>query len=734
MKLLNVLLALLGIYGTSADLSYTDRKCGTDLTNLWLDVVAVVDNSFGMTNEGLDTVAAHIASVFSGGTRIGTQSSEPRTTRVGLVTYNVNAQQNADLNKFQSVDDLYNNVFADLKTVSTSAQSFLSTGLAAAESLFEYENFGTSRSHYKKVVIVYASTYVGEGEMDPLPVAIRLKTSGVNIITMAYVQNGDGFMLKQLAEIASPRFNFSSTDNNGNTVGQVQSAMAETNCFCPSDWIQYRQNYTDYNSYRYGVCLQAVSLAANWRAAKMACANRWTNSYLVNEYNQQKHYYVLNVVQNSSGFFQPYSYHNGLNMVGGVWKWDQPSGWPQPALKNWYNWDPGYPITSSSLTAVLNQQNNEEVATGWQNIDYYKTAVNYVYVVAVVDNSQGMNNGKLNEVASNILSVFMSGTRIGSDANEPRTTRLGLVTYNNVATQKADLNQYQSIGDAANGIFVALSTVVDTTDSYLATGLTLAEKMFNDQSANTTRGHYKRVVIVYASEYKGGGELDPLPVASRLKLSGVNIITVAYPQSGDDGLLKSLSQIASPGFSFVNDNGQGGNLVQKIQGSLLQSNCFCPNDWIQYRESYSDPTSSRYGVCIQAVTIPASWLAAKLSCSNKRTNSNLATEFSQAKHDFIFNLAQNTTGFSPPYQYHIGLNYVSSGSWVWTQPTGRQQVPLQQPFMWLSGYPKPASTQSAVINHQSGQETGWQNIATMTGSFNYVCETYSCDTDNYCDA
>ncbi|EFP12182.1 hypothetical protein CRE_04229 [Caenorhabditis remanei] len=365
-------------YGTSADLSYTDRECGTDLTKLWLDVVAVVDNSIGMTNEGLDTTAAHIASVFSAGTRIGTQSSEPRTTRVGLVTYNVNAQQNADLNKFQSVDDLFNGVFADLKTVSTSAQSYLSTGLAAAESLFEYENFGTSRSHYKKVVIVYASTYVGEGEMDPLPVAIRLKTSGVNIITMAYVQNGDGFMLKQLAEIASPRFNFSSTDNNGNTVGQVQSALLETNCFCPSDWIQYRQNYTDYNSYRYGVCLQTVSLAANWRAAKMACANRWTNSYLVNEYNQQKHDYVLNVVQNSSGFFQPYSYHNGLNMVGGVWKWDQPSGWPQPALKNWYNWDPGYPITSSSLTAVLNQQNNEEVATGWQNIDYYKTAVNYV--------------------------------------------------------------------------------------------------------------------------------------------------------------------------------------------------------------------------------------------------------------------------------------------------------------------------------------------------------------------
>ncbi|KAF1771440.1 hypothetical protein GCK72_003266 [Caenorhabditis remanei] len=338
-------------------------------------------------------------------------------------------------------------------------------------------------------------------------------------------------------------------------------------------------------------------------------------------------------------------------------------------------------------------------------------------VVLVVDNSQGMNTDRLHTVTANILSVFGSGTRIGIDETYHRTTRLGLVTYNSNATQNADLYLYQSFDEASDGIIDATRTAVDTSESYLATGLILAEKLFNEQSVNNVRSHYKRVVIVYASEYKGDGELDPLPIANRLKLSGVNIITAAYEQSGDDGLFESLSLIASPGFSFSYD----------------YANCFCPSDWIQYRESYSDPASFRYGVCVQAVALPASWLAAKLSCSNKRTNSTLATEFSQAKHDFIFNLAQNTTGFSPPYQYHIGLNYVS-GSWVWTQPTGREPVPLQQPFMWLPGYPKPASTQSAVMNMQSGQETGWQNIATMTGSYNYVCETYACDTDNYCAA
>ncbi|EFP12267.1 hypothetical protein CRE_04178 [Caenorhabditis remanei] len=366
-------------------------------------------------------------------------------------------------------------------------------------------------------------------------------------------------------------------------------------------------------------------------------------------------------------------------------------------------------------------------------------------VIAVVDNSRGMTVNGLNyvsifsltmpsslftkfQIASNIASVFGFGTRIGLNASEPRTTRLGLVTYNSVATQMADLNQYQSLHDAFNRIFDDLSNTVDTTESYLSTGLTLAEKMFNDQSVNSTRAHYQKVVIVYASKYQTNGESNPESIADRLKLSGVKIITVAYGNAY--GLMKSLSIIASPGFAFSNLVVSPGNLVGQVQTSLLESNCFCPDGWVQYRESYFDPASSRYGVCVQLVSLQANWLSAKMSCINR--NSNLATEFNQDKHDFIFNVARNTKGFAPPYKYHIGLNYVSA-SWAWTQPTDRQQVPLQQPLMWLSGNPKPASTQSGVMNMQSGQGTGWISIAEMTGSANYVCETYSCDTDNYCD-
>ncbi|EFP12230.1 hypothetical protein CRE_04172 [Caenorhabditis remanei] len=350
-------------------------------------------------------------------------------------------------------------------------------------------------------------------------------------------------------------------------------------------------------------------------------------------------------------------------------------------------------------------------------------------VVVVVDNSQGMTNNGLDNVAANILNVFSSGTRIGSNSSEPRTTRLGLVTYNSNATQQADLNKYQSINDAGNGIFDSLSTVVYTADSYLATGLTLAEKMFIEQSVNTIRGHYKRVVIVYASEYNEDGELDPLSVANRLKLSNVKIITVAYEQPGSVGLENGLSQIASPGFSFSNNVV---NISQEIQNALLQSNCFCPSNWIQYHTSYSDPASSRYGVCLQLVGVLANWVAAKNGCRMK-SNTNLATEFNQAKHDFILEAVKDNSGFQRnPYQYHIGLNYIND-DWVWDQPAGQPPVKLQSWFNWGTGFPNAPASQSAVSNIQSGVTTKWTNVAMYTGAANYVCETYSCDTDNYCD-
>ena len=128
-----------------------------DLSNLWLDVIVVVDNSQGMGIVRLtavtsvefskqiqnDQVAANITDVFFN-TSIGSNSSEPKTTRIGLITYNSNATLNADLNKFQSSDSFFvDRVFSSLNTVANSTDSFVETGLTMAEQLLGRQGFGT---------------------------------------------------------------------------------------------------------------------------------------------------------------------------------------------------------------------------------------------------------------------------------------------------------------------------------------------------------------------------------------------------------------------------------------------------------------------------------------------------------------------------------------------------------------------------------------------------------------
>ncbi|CAO4363148.1 unnamed protein product [Caenorhabditis nigoni] len=248
------------------------------------------------------------------------------------------------------------------------------------------------------------------------------------------------------------------------------------------------------------------------------------------------------------------------------------------------------------------------------------------------------------------------------------------------------------------------------------------------------KDHYKKVVIVYASEYKGYGELDPVKVADEMKGSGIYIVTVAYDQGGNGQLLKDLAGIATPGYSFSNTD-DSDNIIGEIQAALLQANCFCPTDWNQYRVQFSDKNSYHYGLCLQYVSLQANWLASKMACHTRWNNSYLASEFSQDKHDFILQLVKSDPEVKQPYKYNVGLSWLTSANnWVWEQPLGIDQVPLRVWSNWDMGYPKRVSPTSGVINLQSGSVTYWENMALMTGAANYVCETYSCDTDNYCDA
>ncbi|CAO4365199.1 unnamed protein product [Caenorhabditis nigoni] len=363
-------------------IGYVDRECGSNLTNLWLDVVVVVDNSHGMTKSGLTQVASNIVTVF-GESRIGVQDDEPRTTRVGIVTYSDKAAIVANLDTYQSSDDFFDGVFSSLNSISTTDESYLAKGLSAAEQVLQDGAATAKRAQYKQVVLVYASSYKGAGDLDPLPVADRLKTSGVSIVTLAFSQHNEGPLLKGLRSIGSPNYNYANTDSH--PVQELQGALVQINCFCPDGWTQYRSSYSYVDSYRFGVCMAATVIDASWRAAQFSCRSQYTNAYLINEYDLNKHNYILDFLQNITEFKKPYTYHLGLSYSKGTWNWEQPAGKPQKQLQQWSYWNPGYPKSDSTLTAVTNFENQGEESSGWQNVNVNKESQFYLCEVAACD-------------------------------------------------------------------------------------------------------------------------------------------------------------------------------------------------------------------------------------------------------------------------------------------------------------------------------------------------------------
>uniref|UniRef100_A0A8R1E6K7 VWFA domain-containing protein n=1 Tax=Caenorhabditis japonica TaxID=281687 RepID=A0A8R1E6K7_CAEJA len=151
-RLLTLLIAVLA---ASPAISVTDRSCGADLTRLWLDVVFVIDNS---KNMNMYRVYDTISSLFNPLVQIGTGYDDPRSTRVGFITYNYNATDVADFYKLQSFDDL-NSQIQRLSTTPLSRveDTYLDTGLQAAIRMVNAT--GGLRDNYKKIVVLFTSKY-----------------------------------------------------------------------------------------------------------------------------------------------------------------------------------------------------------------------------------------------------------------------------------------------------------------------------------------------------------------------------------------------------------------------------------------------------------------------------------------------------------------------------------------------------------------------------------------------
>ncbi|PIC45734.1 hypothetical protein B9Z55_005654 [Caenorhabditis nigoni] len=286
---------------------------------------------------------------------------------------------------------------------------------------------------------------------------------------------------------------------------------------------------------------------------------------------------------------------------------------------------------------------------------------------------------------------------------DPRSTCVGVVTYDDNATTQSQLDASKSFSDLYNVIQSSLTAVDSTNTSYLSLALLAAEKALKDGRNRTYRFNYKKVIIAFAADYQGQGTaLDAMPIANRLKDNAVTIITVACTSNSDKQA--AIQGIASPGFDLV-DEMDTPKLVKQLTNALLSANCFCPEEWIQYRSDPNNSTSTQYGICVRGYKATGGSYGYQHAidyCASAVPGAYLANEFSLNKHAFMIKYMETTWAWEfSPVEYFIGLSY-QHNQWVWEQTTGQARIPLDPNgfSMWAPGYPQKNSTDQVIAIQQ----------------------------------
>ncbi|UMM16264.1 hypothetical protein L5515_013354 [Caenorhabditis briggsae] len=311
--------------------SISDRPCGNDTSNLWLDLVLVIDNS-----QPTNTIYETISGIFGAQSRIGTHYEDPRSSRVAIITYNNDATTVAQFPTFKSLDQLKTELTV-LKNDGTSGnESYLDTGLSSAQAIL---NKTEDRMNYKKVVLVFASAYDLLYDR-PDYISHALKSNGVTVITV-YTGN-DKTVKGQLKSVASDGFAFQMSVN---TTTDLQNALTMINCFCFDYWT-----WTQYN--HFGTCMLYPGVKGNQKAARKYCKSLGLPSNLATEFNEDKRKFSYKFI-NSFDDDSINSYWNGLISENSTWYWDQPKGQPLIPL------DPSSGSISTSTGCVADVKHSD---------------------------------------------------------------------------------------------------------------------------------------------------------------------------------------------------------------------------------------------------------------------------------------------------------------------------------------------------------------------------------------
>ena len=351
-----------------------DRECGCTVEKIWLDIVAVIDISKSITQEGLAQVQANLDTIVH---RLSISSQVGYNSRISIVSFASSATTVANFNAFNSSDD-FDNVIFGIDVNSADDKVNILSGLQTANSILGSSSVNPNR---RRVVILYTSAYDNGGFKSPIPLAQQMREDNVKLITVAFAQSMGSSDVDAVSELAWPGFAF--TNNQTDLIDQMYNALCQANCFCPPNWRQFTSNYTDKYAHGYGNCLYYSSISAGWTAASFACRKEAPGAYFGTESTQMKHDFNLAYSKDVS-VNKLYSYHIGLEYKNGQYSWQTNNASVVIPLNNngWLNWNPGYP--NQNIGECVKVDKILGNLYGWTNEKCW-AALNYMCEVTTCD-------------------------------------------------------------------------------------------------------------------------------------------------------------------------------------------------------------------------------------------------------------------------------------------------------------------------------------------------------------
>ncbi|KAK0400482.1 hypothetical protein QR680_015272 [Steinernema hermaphroditum] len=353
-----------------------EHNCSCTLGKLWLDIVIAIDTSDSMTEDGLNGVLALLATWIAQST-VG--PSKQQSLRVGIVTFDTDVRTVADLNALRSTSD----VVSTLSKITITGGGGVDVGgaLRRAGNIFASSD---ERPNAKNVVLLISSAYNPSEIDNPRNAANHLKSSGTEVITIAYVQPSETQLVKAIGELASPGMAYSNTD--GDLTDELVKTFCWINCFCKNNWMPYKSPL--HSSESIGECVRFHDAEATWTsAADLVCPRLSEGGHLVHVFSKEKHDFLIELARNASSHAEALKFHIGLshNGEGYYWSAGQTENMsPLPLGPNDYQcWNPGSPNSQDGKCVASAQ--NADSSIGWSNIDCHADHQRYICQAPICD-------------------------------------------------------------------------------------------------------------------------------------------------------------------------------------------------------------------------------------------------------------------------------------------------------------------------------------------------------------